>query len=85
MRRNHDLFHCYCLSFEPRHEKTNSVVPNRSDINRAAQAQKMARSLEFRMKDEEELNFPGSKNKGTDQLRDYCEADLRLCFAYAKR
>ena len=23
---------------------------------------------------------PSSKNKGADQLRSYCEADLRLCF-----
>ena len=23
------------------------------------------------------------QNKGTDQLRSYCTADLRLCFAYA--
>ena len=25
-----------------------------------------------------------SENKGADQLRGYREADLRLCFAYAK-
>ena len=24
--------------------------------------------------------YPGSVNKGADQLRSYCEADLRLCF-----
>ena len=24
--------------------------------------------------------YPCSENKGADQLRDYCEADLRLCF-----
>ena len=28
----------------------------------------------------EELYYPSSKNKGTDQLRGYREADLCLCF-----
>ena len=27
-----------------------------------------------------ELYHPCSKNKGADQLRSYCKADLRLCF-----
>ena len=54
--------------------------PNRSDINRPVQAQKIARSLKFRILLEEELYFPSNENKGADQLRSYCEADLRLCF-----
>ena len=54
--------------------------PNRSDTNQAVQAQKMARSLKFRIEVEEELYYPSSENKGADQLRSYCEADLRLCF-----
>ena len=53
--------------------------PNRSDTNRAVQAQKQARSLKFRIK-EEGVYYPCSENKGADQLRSYCEADLRLCF-----
>ena len=28
----------------------------------------------------EELYYPCGENKGADQLRSYCEADLRLCF-----
>ena len=28
----------------------------------------------------EGLYYPCSENKGADQLRSYCEADLRLCF-----
>ena len=32
----------------------------------------------------EELYYPCSKNKGTDQLRSYCEADLRLCFCLCR-
>ena len=51
--------------------------PNRSDTNRAVQAQKLARSLKFRILVEEESYYPGSENKGADQHR---EADLRLCF-----
>ena len=47
---------------------------------RPVQAQKRARSLKFRMKVEEELYYLSSENKGADQLRSYCEADLRLCF-----
>ena len=42
---------------------------NRSDINRSVQSQKMARSLKFRIKKEEELYYPSSENKGADQLR----------------
>ena len=30
------------------------------------------------------LYYPYSENKGADQLCGYREADLRLCFAYAK-
>ena len=47
--------------------------PNRSDTNQA-------RSLKFRIYKVEELYYPCSENKGADQLRSYCEADLRLCF-----
>ena len=54
--------------------------PNRSDTNRPVQAQKTARSLEFRIEAEEELYYPSSENKGADQLRGNREADLRLCF-----
>ena len=34
---------------EPRHEKTNILVPTGSDTNRAVQLQKMARGLKFRI------------------------------------
>ena len=53
--------------------------PNRSDTNRPVQSQKTARSMKFRI--EEGLHYPCSENKGAaDQLRSYCEANLRLCF-----
>ena len=31
-----------------------------------------------------ESYYPCSENKGTDRLRSYCEADLRLCFRLCK-
>ena len=52
--------------------------PSSWDTNRPVQAQKRARSLEFWISVEEELYYPGSENKGADQLRGYREADLRL-------
>ena len=55
-----------------------------SDTNRAVQAQRMARSLKFRISEEEKLYYPSSENKGADQLRIYCEADLCLCFCIGK-
>ena len=51
--------------------------PNRSDTNQAVQ---QARSLKFRIYEEEEVYYPCSDNKGADQLHGYREADLRLCF-----
>ena len=54
--------------------------PTRSDTNRSVQSQKRARILKFRIYVEKELYYPSGGNKGADQLRIYCEADLRLCF-----
>ena len=45
----------------------------------------MARGLEFGIKLEEGLHYPCSGNKGADQLRSYCAADLRLCFCIYKK
>ena len=56
----------------------------RFDTKRSVQLQNMHRSLEFRIEKEEELDYPCSENKGADQLRSYCEADLRLCFRIGK-
>ena len=30
------------------------------------------------------MYYPSSENKGADQIRSYCEADLRLCFRKCK-
>ena len=63
----------------PRPEKTNNVVSEQvQHTNRVVQAQKMARGWKFRIKKVEELFYPCSENKGTDQLRSYCEADSHM-------
>ena len=56
------------------------MVPTRSDTNRPVLSQKIDRGWKFWIKKVEEFYYPCSENKGADQLRSYCEADLRLCF-----
>ena len=56
-------------------------VPIRCDKNRAVQSLQMVRGWKVWIKKVEELYYPCSENKGADQLRSYCEADLRLCFS----
>ena len=58
----------------------SSGYPTRSKTNRAAQPQKMARGLKFRIQKVEGLYYLCSENKGDDQLHDYHAADLSLCF-----
>ena len=58
--------------------------PTLSDTNQAVQPQEMARSLKFCIREVEGLYYLCSENKGTDQLRGYREADLRLCFRICK-
>ena len=58
--------------------------PTWSDTNQAVQLQKIDRGLKFRVKKAEGFYFLCSENKGADQLRGYCEADLRLCFRICK-
>ena len=60
--------------------KPTMWFPKRSDINRTVQAQKQARSLKFRIEEEEEEYYPCSENKDAEQLRGYRKADLHLCF-----
>ena len=70
---------------EPRRQKTaSSGFPTRSDTNRAVQPQKMARDLKFRIQKAGGLYYRSGENKGADQLRDYAQADLRLCFRICK-
>ena len=66
--------------------KPTFLFPTRSDTNRAVQRKKMDRALKFRIKKVEGFYYmyPCSQNKGADQLRGYCEADLRLCFRIYK-
>ena len=55
-------------------------VLTRFDTNQAVQSQKMVRGWKFWIYKVEELCYSCSENKGADQLRSNCEADLRLCF-----
>ena len=63
-------------------ESRSSGFLTRSDTNRVARPQKMARGLKFRIYEVEGLHYPCSENKGTDQLR---EADLPLVFRICKK
>ena len=58
--------------------------PTWSDTNRAAQSLNMTRGMKFRIYEEEGLYYLCNENKGADQLRSYCAADLRLCFRICK-
>ena len=68
--------HASCGFFQTIH---HFLVTN-FHIRKIMQLQKMARSLKFRIKEEKELYYPSSENKGADQPRSYCEGNLRLCF-----
>ena len=62
----------------PMRENRSSRFPTRSDTNRPVQSQKNIKIQKFWVSEEEKLYYPCSEKKGTDQLRSYCEADLRL-------
>ena len=64
--------------------KPTMWFPNRSNTNQAVQSQEQARSLQFRIWEEEEVYYLCSKNKGADQFCGYREADLRFCFCLCK-
>ena len=54
--------------------------PTWSDTYQAVQLQKLTRDLKFGIWKVEGLYYLCSENKGADQLPDYREADLGLCF-----
>ena len=56
-----------------------------SDTNRAVQQQMISRGLKFRILEVKGLYYLCSENKGADQLRSYCAADLHLCFCIFKK
>ena len=58
--------------------------PTRSHTNQHVQSQKVARSWEFWIYEEQGLHYPSSKNKGTEQLCSYCTAVQHLCFCIGK-
>ena len=60
-------------------EKTNNLGSDQLQHKPALQSQ-TTRSLKFRI-EEEGLYYPCSENKGADQLRSNCKADLCLLFS----
>ena len=65
-------------------ENRSPRFPARSDTNRPVQSQKKARSLKFRIYEEDVFYYLCSEAKGADQLGSNCTADLRLCFRIGK-
>ena len=60
--------------------KTFFGVSPKSDTNWLVQSQKKARSLNFRINEEEKFYYLCRGNKGPDQLCSDCTADLHCCF-----
>ena len=60
-------------------------VSDQVHTNRPVQPQKIVTGLKFQIWIVEGLYYPYSENKGADQLRDYREADLRLCFRICRK
>ena len=58
-------------------ENRSSRFPTRSDINGSVQSQ-------LEISEEEKFYYSSGETKGADQLRSYCESDLRLCFRICK-
>ena len=61
--------------------KPTMWFPNRSDKHRSVQVQRMARSEKFWV---QELYYPCSENKGTDQFCSYYTADLGLLISHVQ-
>ena len=61
--------------------------PTRSDANRAVDSHRrwLDSVLKFLISEVMGLYHLCSENKGADQLRNYCAADLQLCFCICKR
>ena len=64
-------------------ENLSSGFQTRSYTNRAVQTKKMARTLKG-IKEVEGFYCLCSENKGAEQLRGNCAADLHLCFRICK-
>ena len=74
-----------CSTVELPHEKNNNVVSKQ--VGHKPSCTSTEDSYRLEILDVEislELYYLYSENKGADQLRSYCEADLRLCFCIGK-
>ena len=68
------------ISNQPVREKTNNLGSYQVRHNIGCTGTEDGYRLEIWIYTAEEFYYPCSENKGADQLRSYCEADLRLCF-----
>ena len=74
------LFVSY-VSYKSREARKTGLQSSRPGLT---QTGKQARSLKFRVQEEDELYYPCSENKDADQLCSYCRADVRLCYRIGK-
>ena len=65
---------------EPVREKTNNLGSDEVRHKPGCTVTEDGERLEILDLKVEELYYPCSENKGAEQLRSYCEADLHLCF-----
>ena len=61
----------FAVSYQVRHKRVCAVSEN-------------GQKLEISDLEEEKFYYPSGETKGADQLRSYCESDLRLCFRICK-
>ena len=73
--------HLSCVMTKP----VYLAFPTGSDTNWAVQPQKLARGLEFQIKEVDGLYYLCNKNNGADQLCEYHAADLCFGFCIHKR
>ena len=66
-------------------QNLSSGFQTRSNTNQAVQAQEMARGLQFGIYEVEGLYYLCSENKGADQPRSYCAADLQLLYSHMQK
>ena len=74
-----------CINELPR-GKTNNVVSEQVRHKPACTSTENSQRLEISDLSRRgivQLYYPSNENNGADQLRSYCEADLRLCFRHA--
>ena len=73
--------------YEPRCERPGlrGFRPGPTQSGLYSHSRRWLEAEKFQIYVVEGLYYPYSENKGADQLRSYCAADLRLCFRICKK